>query len=178
MTMGFARKLALAGSLLLVAGGAVAAPGGSERDSRKDKDAEESQKPRNGNSAGEIVTQPVRDVGLDKKEIPPILVAAVERPYAPPKGKGCAPIATERGQLDAVLGPDFGTGTKANEDKVGKVAAIGGSAIVNSLIPFRGIVREVSGAAPAERRFAAAVSAGMARRGYLRGVAQARGCKS
>ena len=49
--------------------------------------------------------------------------------------------------------------------------------MVNSLIPFRGIVREVSGAAPAERRLAAAIDAGFARRGFLRGVLSARGCR-
>lgn len=122
--------------------------------------------------AGEIVAQPVHDVGIGKKEVPPILADAVEAPYAPPRGKGCAAITQEMAALNAVLGPDFGTGTEENESKLGKVADIGGSAIVNSLIPFRGIVREVSGAAPAERRFAAAVSAGMARRGYLHGLAQ------
>jgi hypothetical protein len=38
-------------------------------------------------------------------------------------------------------------------------------------------VREISGAAPAERRLQAAVTAGVARRGYLRGQAAAKGCK-
>ncbi|HEX7852655.1 MAG TPA: hypothetical protein VF503_03075 [Sphingobium sp.] len=126
--------------------------------------------------AGEIVTQPVRDVGIDKKKVPPILAQAVEAPYARPGGKGCAAITHEMTQLNAVLGPDFGQGTEENESKIGKVADVGGSAIVNSLIPLRGLVREVSGAAPADRRFAAAVSAGMARRGYLRGLVQWRGC--
>ena len=37
-------------------------------------------------------------------------------------------------------------------------------------------VRE-RGAAPAERRLQAAVTAGIARRGYIRGMAAAKGCK-
>lgn len=122
--------------------------------------------------AGQIVTQPARDVGIDKKKIPPVLAAAVESPYGAPAGKGCAGIRREMSDLNAVLGPDFGTGTEANTSKIGKAAEIGGTALVDSLIPFRGLVREVSGAAPADRRFAAAVSAGMARRGYLHGLAQ------
>ena len=52
-----------------------------------------------------------------------------------------------------------------------------GKTIVNSLIPFRGLVREISGAAPAERRLQAAVAAGIARRGYLRGLAGATKCR-
>ena len=49
--------------------------------------------------------------------------------------------------------------------------------MVNSLIPFRGVVREVSGAAAADRRLTAATQAGFARRGFLRGVHQTRGCR-
>ena len=40
---------------------------------------------------------------------------------------------------------------------------------MNGPIPFRGIVREVSAAAAQQRRLAAAVNAGYARRGYLHG---------
>ena len=54
----------------------------------------------------------------------------------------------------------------------------GGRALVNSVIPFRGVVREVTGAAPAERQYNAAVDAGLARRGFLRGVHQTRKCKT
>ncbi len=46
---------------------------------------------------------------------------------------------------------------------------------MNSLIPFRGLVREVSGAGPAERRLNAAIDAGIARRGFLRGLQRAEG---
>jgi hypothetical protein len=50
--------------------------------------------------------------------------------------------------------------------------------VVNTLIPFRGLIREISGAAPAQRRLNAAIDAGFARRGYLRGVLRTRGCKT
>ena len=68
-------------------------------------------------------------------------------------------------------------GADANENRVGKITEAVGRSVVNSLIPFRGLVREISGAAPAERRLQAAVTAGIARRGYLRGLAGARSCK-
>jgi hypothetical protein len=60
---------------------------------------------------------------------------------------------------------------------VTQLAEAGGAMVVNSLIPFRGIVREVSGAAAKERRMRAAVNAGLARRGYLRGLAATKGCR-
>ncbi len=127
--------------------------------------------------AGEIASQPARDVGIAKTKIPAILLDAQQQPYAAPSKSGCAGISADIAELNSVLGPDFTNDTKANEDKFGRLATVGGAAVVNSLIPFRGIVREVSGAAPAERRLDAAVNAGLARRGYLRGLATAGKCK-
>lgn len=126
--------------------------------------------------AGQLATQPVRDIGLDKDKIPPVLEQAVENPYAPP-ASGCRAINKGLGELNAVLGDDFTVGADANENRTGKIAEAVGRTIVNSLIPFRGLVREISGAAPAERRLQAAVTAGIARRGYLRGLASAKGCR-
>ncbi|QGP79781.1 hypothetical protein [Sphingobium sp. CAP-1] len=127
--------------------------------------------------AGKIATQPARDVGLDKDEIPPVLLKAVENPYASPPSRTCKGLKASLGELNAVLGEDFTVGAKANENRTGKIAEAVGKTVVNSLIPFRGLVREISGAAPAERRLQAAVTAGIARRGYLRGIAGAKGCK-
>ena len=73
-----------------------------------------------------------------------------------------------------MLGADFRPGNRPAKRSVAK---IGGTAVVNSLIPFRGVVREISGAAAADRRLQAATDAGIARRGFLRGVYQTRGCK-
>lgn len=137
------------------------------------------EQPRNGNlkKAGDIATQPARDVGVDKAEIPPVLKRAVQSPYAMPANARCAGIKVAIAELNTVLGPDFGTGTEANENRTGKIGEAVGKTIVNSLIPFRGLVREVSGAAPAERRLNAAISTGIARRGFLRGLAKGKGCK-
>jgi hypothetical protein len=60
---------------------------------------------------------------------------------------------------------------------VGKLAEAGGKSVVNAIIPFRGLVRELSGAGPAQRRLEADIQAGYARRGFLRGVATARKCR-
>lgn len=140
--------------------------------------AQEQQKPKDDtlDKAGTIATQPARDVGIDKQEIPPVLTKAVENPYATPP-KTCKGLQAAMDELTAVLGPDFTVGKKENEDRTGKIAEAVGKTVVNSLIPFRGLVREISGAAPAQRRLEAAVAVGIARRGYLRGYAQAKGCK-
>ena len=46
-----------------------------------------------------------------------------------------------------------------------------------SILPFRGILREVTGAAENDRALRAAYTAGMVRRGFLKGLGLGRGCK-
>ena len=109
--------------------------------------------------AGTIASQPARDIGLDKDEIPPVLTKAVDNPYAAPASRSCKGLNRELGALNAALGEDFTASKEANEDRTGKIAEAIGKTVVNSLIPFRGLVREISGAAPAERRLQAAATA-------------------
>ena len=52
-----------------------------------------------------------------------------------------------------------------------------GSRQANSIIPFRSVIREISGAAAHDRRYNAAVYAGVVRRSFLKGIGQQRGCK-
>jgi len=128
--------------------------------------------------AGRIATQPAQDVGVKKVVIPPVLQQAIAAPYGTKGAATCRQVAAGLSQLNKVLGPDFAAGAQYNEDRASKIAEAGGKTIVNSLLPFRGLVREVSGAAPAERRLNAAIDAGYARRGFLRGVQKARGCRA
>ena len=86
-------------------------------------------------------------------------------------------MAQALADLDEVLGPDYMVERLGSENKAGKIAEAGGRAVVNSIIPFRGIVREVTGAAAADRAMASAVDAGIARRGFLRGLQTAQGCE-
>ena len=125
-------------------------------------------------SAEKIVTQPARDVGIEKAKISELLLETAKNPYATAGTDRCAQISAAIAALTTVIGPDFST--TPNEKKP-NIAAIGGAAVVNSLIPFRGIVREVSGASAQERRENAAIDAGIARRGFLRGLQQARKCR-
>lgn len=126
--------------------------------------------------AGEIATQPVRDLGADKPEIPPALVRATENPYSLAGLNTCAALAAEIAELTTHLGPDYLLVADSNENKAEKIAEAGGKAVVNSIIPFRGLVRELTGAAAAQRRYDDAVDAGFARRGFLRGVHSTKGC--
>jgi len=125
---------------------------------------------------GEIVSQPARDVGAAPTKIPPVLLAAYADPYGLTGLGSCRKLRQEIDNLTGALGPDFTIRKERKENRAGKLAEAGGKTIVNAFIPFRGLVREISGAAPAQRRLNAAIDAGFARRGFLRGVAYSRKC--
>ncbi|WP_430386047.1 hypothetical protein [Blastomonas fulva] len=128
--------------------------------------------------AEDVVTQPVQDVGLDKKDIPANLVAIQDKPYSLVGIKTCTQIRSAIGDMDAVLGEDLDAPYEATrDDKRKDTAGKVGGLIVNSIIPFRQVIREISGAAAQERRYNAAVYAGVVRRSFLKGVGLQRGCK-
>jgi hypothetical protein len=130
-----------------------------------------------GKRAGDIASQPVRDVGAQKIKVPPVVEQAAAAPYSLKGLRTCAQLNRAIFELNDVLGPDYAGAVTVRENKAGKLAEAGGKTIVNAFIPFRSLVREVSGAAPAERRLNAAIRASFARRGFLRGVATARKCR-
>ena len=121
----------------------------------------------------DVVMTPVDDLNLDRDELPEVLVTAARNPYADLASQDCDAIGAAISELDSVLGPDYDL-VADEEDRLseGKIA----KRVVSSFIPFRGFVREVSGAASEKRKLEAAVMAGMTRRGYLKGLGNASGC--
>ncbi|WCM27527.1 hypothetical protein NDN01_00905 [Sphingomonas sp. QA11] len=167
MTITIRSRLTLTAALAVMAV-AGAAPATAENGAGQEKPKSTTQE------AGQIVSQPVRDVGIEKTKIPPLLEEVSHDPYGTAGTGTCRQIGASIAALNKDLGPDYTSSPTKNKRNVAKA---GGAAVVNSLIPFRGLVREVSGAAPAERRLNAAIDAGIARRGFLRGLQQARGCR-
>ena len=124
-------------------------------------------------NAVDVVATPVSDLGLRNGKIPPVLEAAVADPYDMAGIRTCTQISTRVSELDMVLGPDRDIPQeRAEKLSAGRVA----QAAVGSFIPFRGIIREVSGANSHQRKVNDAVEAGTARRAFLKGYGQARGC--
>lgn len=124
-------------------------------------------------TAADVATTPVTDLNLKKTEIPPLLLAAIDRPYETAGLTSCARIGSAVADLDAVLGGDIDL-PQADRDKI--TAGTVAKSVVASFIPFRGIIREISGANEQERRIQTAVYAGSVRRGFLKGLGQQRGC--
>ena len=132
-------------------------------------------RPMNDNkvTAVDVLATPAGDLNLRKGKIPALLDAAVADPYSLAGLKTCAQLSVAVNALDAILGPDRDIpADRAEKLSLGRVA----QSAVGSFIPFRGIIREVSGANGHQRKVDDAVEAGTARRSFLKGYGQARGC--
>lgn len=126
-------------------------------------------------SAVDVAATPVTDLNLRKNDIPAVLLAAQEEPYAIGGLTRCNRIAAAVGELDAVLGEDIDVAP--DEGRRGPDAGKLAQWAVASFIPFRGAIRELSGANETQRRLQVAIQAGISRRAFLKGVGQARGCR-
>lgn len=124
--------------------------------------------------AKDVALTPLSDLNLKKGEIPEILLDAQDDPYDLTGLTRCPQIAAELGELNAVLGDDLDV---AVAKRGGVQAGRAAQAALGSFIPFRGLIREVSGANAQDRKIQAAIVAGSARRGFLKGVGQQRGCR-
>lgn len=114
---------------------------------------------------------------FDGKEVPAKLLAIQADPYSLEGLGKCAAIGREITELDAVLGPDVNQTVdksrgKKREETAGRVAG----SVAGSVIPFRGLIGEVTGANAERRRYAEAIYAGTVRRGFLKGVGLERRC--
>jgi hypothetical protein len=132
----------------------------------------------------QAATTPLSDVNIVRAPIPPVLSAAKAAPYGAPADPSCAGIAAEVQALDAVLGADLDTPANASNPSLiergaeaAEDAAIGAvRSTTESVVPFRGWVRKLTGAERYAKEVAAAIAAGGVRRAYLKGLGQAAGC--
>lgn len=134
-----------------------------------------SREPTTEERAEGVVTQPFEDLNIKQDEIPAKLIAIEADPYAADGMESCEKIAGEIAELDAVLGADVDAGDTAKR-KTEDVMIDLGSGVISSLIPFRGVVREVTGANATQRRYQKAIYAGVTRRSFLKGLGKAKGC--
>jgi hypothetical protein len=133
----------------------------------------------------DAVTAPLSDINLIQADIPPLLSAAVEAKYQLPSDTGCRALSQQIVDFDAVLGEDFDAaeGEKPNLYERGKQelkdATFGAiRSTSESVIPFRGWVRKLSGAERHSAKVQAAIEAGSLRRAFLKGILNGQGCVS
>ncbi|MBO9714183.1 hypothetical protein [Sphingomonas sp.] len=125
--------------------------------------------------AKDIAAQPARDVGAVKTRVPPLLLDAQQDPYGLDGLRSCDDLAAAIRELNDVLGPDLMPDPDPRRSR--RIRVTGGT-VAGLIVPFRGVVREVSGAASAQRELDSATDAGIARRGFLRGVYVTRKCRA
>jgi hypothetical protein len=125
----------------------------------------------------EILAQPGRDFGIVPTRVPELLERLIENPYDLEETRNCAAIRGGIARLTALIGPDYDDPVPEGESRQSQLAKTGLRAGMSSIVPFRGLVREATGAAAADRRRLEAIQAAYARRGFLRGLAQQRNCR-
>ena len=125
-------------------------------------------------------TAPLRDLNVMRAEIPDLLLQAMADPYArPPRNYNCRQLIALIRPLDDVLGVDIDRVNIEDQDMMdrGKSTALGTAAdLASGAIPFRGVVRKLSGAEKHDRLMRDAITAGAVRRAYLKGLGESKGC--
>lgn len=128
---------------------------------------------------GEAVSatmQPLEDLNITGKKIDPILLAIDGNPYNVENISECDDLRLAIESLDEILGADADAEFKARSN-VNKAIA-GGGKIISSSIPFRGVVRQLTGANKKKRERERALFEGITRRSFLKGYAAAKQCQS
>ena len=137
------------------------------------------------NDWGDAFTAPLEDLNLKRQQIPDILESAITKPYDLTGLDHCEAIAAEVSRLDVLLGKDFDepppppdqrTNTEKGKEFANNSAVGAVRNATRSLIPFRGLVRQVTGADRHAKEMDNAIQAGKVRRAYLKGVGMNKNC--
>lgn len=131
-------------------------------------------------SVSGAVEAPLRDFNLLRTKIPSVLLEAMADPYYRPGDKlSCSDIEEMVGPLDIALGPDLDAPPPDKEGlkQRGRGATLGAVAGATSgVVPFHSWIRRLSGAEQHDDYVQSAIKAGSIRRGYLKGLGEAKGC--
>lgn len=135
---------------------------------------------------GDALTSPLRTLNLIKPDVAAPLRSAAEAPYATPQPLACETIRTEVLALNTALGPDLDfVVSNSNTSLVDRGSEAANKAAVNALrnaadglIPYGGVLRQLTGANRAAKEAADARAAGVIRRAYLKGLGQAMKCEA
>jgi hypothetical protein len=122
---------------------------------------------------------PLHDLNLVRQKIPPILLAALADPYAPPRPASCRAIIAQVRGLNDALGPDFGEPANPQDPSLTNQRAVAltlAHTAAESLLPFAAFVRTLSGAQRHDQLVLEVITAGSVRRAYLKGLGEAHAC--
>nr|QQZ51650.1 hypothetical protein JKL49_12170 [Phenylobacterium glaciei] len=140
--------------------------------------AVEAATPPQRNAFMSAVEQPLADFNINQAEIPDSLRKAADDPYEALAADSCAAMASQIAALDTALGPDLDVdAVKTTKRKMAsRAAAAAVRRLAVSWIPYRGVVRTLTGAEAHARKAQDAALAGAVRRAYLKGLGERDGC--
>src|SRR5436190_5797738 len=87
------------------------------------------------------VQQPFKDLNIVHDKIPAVLSRAAIAPYVETQPRDCAAMESELAELDQILGPDLDAARSGGDNDL-----IAGALRNVTDLPFRGVVRKLSGA--------------------------------
>lgn len=176
-------KLAVPPLVLLLCLAATGAMGGQPTPPAETAPVQTTDQINRGSVTG-AVSAPMRDLNLLRSKIPPVLLEALEDPYKRPRPATCSELIALMRPLNEALGADIDEPSAPDDraliakgkDVAGDTALGMVASAAQDLIPLRGWVRRLSGAERHDRLVRAAITAGGIRRGYLKGLGEAKGC--
>ncbi|MCR9077962.1 MAG: hypothetical protein NXH78_02580 [Hyphomonadaceae bacterium] len=131
---------------------------------------------------GEAALSPLEDVNLKRAKIPEKF-KQIKNPYLVAVETPCEKIAEEVLELDALLGRDWDIPPPDKKGLSDRAADGASTAFLDTvasgasgLIPYRGIVRTVTGANSHATKVRKAYERGSHRRTFLKGIGLAKGC--
>ncbi len=117
-----------------------------------------------------VIDAPVKALNLKKTDIPEFL-ENLDNPYVQNIALNCKSITAEVKRLTEFAGPDWDS--DEHYTKQGRTT----SELVDAILPYGGLVRFVSGASEYDKKLDATLNYATVRRGYLKALGEARGCK-
>lgn len=137
---------------------------------------------RTSDGLGSAAAAPLTDFNLRREKIPALL-KTIRNPYAVSPAIRCEEIANRVEALNAVLGRDWDI-PPPDKDSLEERAADGASTAfldavaseASGLIPYRGLVRTVSGANRHAKKVRKAYERGSHQRTFLKGIGLMKGC--
>lgn len=132
---------------------------------------------------GDAALSPLEDVNLKRAKIPDKF-KQIKNPYLVALETSCEKIAEEVLELDALLGRDWDIPPPDKKGLSDRAADGASTAFLDSIasgasafIPYRGIVRTVTGANSHATKVRKAYERGSHRRTFLKGIGYAKGCE-
>jgi hypothetical protein len=142
----------------------------------------------------DAATGPLEDLNLKRKKIPEILAKVVEDPYHVPAKLTCKTVRSELAALEPLIGPDIkakGVQVASNDSFIPDIPDLDSIEMPNvqklahdklmseirsqtNILPFRSIIRRITGAEKHKKNYEEAYYAGKLRRAYLKGLAQSK----